>query len=164
MKKLFLITLILAFSSSSFLIYAQNDYSKGHFSVINEYGPFFGRGTIGFTGVFIAGYTLPNQKEMFGLGVGYEAGEEIGQGLPLFLNFRHIFYPEKSFTPIVNVAMGLRYSVPNSQERNQNFGYYVTVSSGFHAKLFSFSGGLFFKSYGITGFYTGLEIKCGYKL
>jgi hypothetical protein len=165
MKKSLLLSLfILVMAVSPVIVAAQTDNQTGRFSVINEYGPFFGQNTVGFTGTFVAGYTFPNQKEMLGLGVGYEVGGEIGQGLPVFFNFRHIFKPNRSFSPIVNVAAGIRYCVRHYYVLDQNVGYYLTISSGFQAKLFSFSGGLFFKSYGTSSFYTGLEIKCGYKL
>lgn len=165
MKKLVLLSLfVLVLAVSPVFVAAQTDSQAGRFSVINEYGPFFGKNTVGFTGTFVGGYTFSNQKEMLGLGVGYEVGGDIGQGLPVFLNFRHIFKPDRGFTPIVNVAAGIRYCVPNYYHLDQSIGYYLTISSGFQAKLFSFSGGLFFKSYGTNSFYTGLEIKCGYKL
>jgi hypothetical protein len=162
MKKIVLLTLLAVLTLTPALISAQND-NNGRFSVINEYGPFFGQNTIGFTGTFVAGYTLPNQQEMFGLGVGYEAGVDINQGIPMFLNFRHIFKPNKTFSPIVNVAIGTRYCIPNYYN-NSDWGYYMTVGSGFQANLFSLSGGLFFKSYGTSDFFIGLELKVGYKL
>jgi len=163
MKKLVLLSLLVVLTITPILVSAQNDNNKGRFSVINEYGPFFGKNTIGFAGTFITGYTLPNLQDMFGIGVGYEVGAEIEQGLPIFLNYRHIFNPSKPFTPIVNVAMGTRYCIP-SYGTESALGYYMTVGSGFQANLFSLSGGLFFKSYGTKDFYLGLEIKFGYKL
>jgi len=163
MKKLVLLSLFVVLTIAPILVSAQNDNNKGRFSVINEYGPFFGKNTIGFAGTFISGYTLPNLQDMIGLGVAYEAGTGIEQGLPIFINYRHIFNPTKPFTPIVNVAVGTRYCIP-SYGTESAMGYYMTVGSGFQANLFSLSGGLFFKSYGTKDFYIGLEIKFGYKL
>lgn len=160
-RNILLLMLLLATLIVSNTAIAQTNNESGRFTIINEYGPFFGRATIGFTGVFVLGYTFPNQKELFGLGVGYEAGTDIYTGIPIFLNFRHTFNPEKRFTPLVNVGLGLRYCMNYS---DQLMGYYATISSGFQSGLFSFTGGLYFKSFGVERFYSGIEIKCGYKL
>lgn len=173
MKKIsLLLLLLLGIVSIPNLSNAQTNNDSGRLSIISEYGPFFGRNTIGFTGIFVTGYTFPNQKEMLGLGLGYETAVDYGQGFPIFLNFRHTFRPDKLFTPFVNVAIGTRYRLADyyyyfdympTIYNETSFGYYMVISSGFQARKFTFNGGMFFKSVADDEFYVGLEIKCGYK-
>lgn len=171
-KKLLVLLVILSVVSTSTLTKAQTNFDSGRLSIISEYGPFFGRNTVGFTGTFVTGYTFPNQKEMLGLGLGYEVAYEYGNGFPIFLNFRHTFNPERVFTPFVNVAIGTRYRLADTDfhigyapyyNNHPTFGYYMVVSSGFQVRKFSFNGGMFFKSIADDEFFMGLEIKCGYK-
>jgi hypothetical protein len=172
-KHLLLLIVVFGVAATSSFTHAQTNNDSGRLSIISEYGPFFGRNTIGFTGIFVTGYTFPNQKEMLGLGLGYETAVDYGQGFPIFLNFRHTFSPEKDFTPFVNVSLGTRYKLADYRyyydislpylEEKPSFGYYMVVSSGFQARKFSFSGGMFFKSISNDDFFVGLEIKCGYK-
>ena len=171
-RNLLVLLVIFGVLSTTTITHAQTNNDAGRLSIISEYGPFFGRNTVGFTGTFVTGYTFPNQKEMLGLGLGYEAAYDYGNGFPIFLNFRHTFNPEKVFTPFVNVAIGTRYRLVNYNyylsslpyfEEKPTFGYYMVVSSGFQVRKFSFNGGMFFKSLANEEFYVGLEIKCGYK-
>ncbi len=164
MKKQIFITLMLIGMISIFSINSQaqsGDNNVGRLSVINEYGTFIGHNTVGFTGFFVVGYSTPSDKDMFGLGIAYDVGENLADGIPLFVNFRHSFHPERKFTPIVNMAMGVRLNLSDPVD---NFGLYATMASGFHAGIFSLTGGVFLKSIGTAKLFPGLEVKCGFRL
>ncbi|HNY62866.1 MAG TPA: hypothetical protein PLH70_08530 [Bacteroidales bacterium] len=161
MKKQIFITLILI-GITIFSINAQaQSTDKGRLSIINEYGPYFGRNTIGFTAVFVAGYSTPSDKDMFGLGVGYDVGVELTDGIPLFVNYRHSFHPDRAVSPIVNMAAGVRLNLSDPVNYS---GIYATMASGFQVGMFSLTGGLFLKSLGTTELFPGLEVKCGFRL
>ncbi len=164
MKKQIFITLMLIGMISIFSINSQaqsGDNNVGRLSVINEYGPFFGHNTVGFTGVFVVGYSTPSDKDMFGLGIAYDVGTNLTDGIPLFVNYRHAFYPDRKVSPIVNMAMGVRLNLSDPVD---NFGLYATMASGFHAGIFSLTGGVFLKSIGTAKLFPGLEVKCGFRL
>jgi len=164
MKKQIFITLMLIGMISIFSINSQaqsGDNNVGRLSVINEYGTFFGHNTVGFTGVFVVGYSTPSDKDMFGLGIAYDVGTNLTDGIPLFVNYRHAFYPDRKVSPIVNMAMGVRLNLSDPVDA---FGLYSTMASGFQSGIFSLTGGIFLKSLGTRELYPGLEVKCGFRL
>jgi hypothetical protein len=164
MKKQIFITLMLIGMISIFSINSQaqsGDNNVGRLSVINEYGTFIGHNTVGFTGVFVVGYSTPSDKDMFGLGIAYDVGTNLTDGIPLFVNYRHAFYPDRKVSPIVNMAMGVRLNLSDPVDA---FGLYSTMASGFQSGIFSLTGGIFLKSLGTRELYPGLEVKCGFRL
>jgi len=56
--------------------------------------------------------------------------------MPVFVNYRFYFKPEKSFSPHVNVAVG--GLIP----REEYMGLYSSITMGFRAGKFSFSSGI----------------------
>ena len=159
-KQIFITTILIGIIIFSINVQAQST-DNGRLSVINEYGTFFGKNTIGFTGVFVVGYTTPSEKDMFGVGLGYDVGDNLYDGIPLFMNYRHSFYPERKVSPILNMAAGVRL---NLSEPADQIGLYATMASGFQAGIFSLTGGLFLKTHGTKDLYPGLEVKCGFRL
>lgn len=182
MKKRFLI-LIIALLCSGFTVSAQSDNIEINYRFINEYGAFFGGGSdqtiTGFTGVFINGVDI-NKTNFFGIGLGYESDAFASQSIPVFLNFRHIFPSSKVLKPLVNIAIGTRFSFWSEDQiigydpfylypiygdpiQKYAIGIYSTVATGFNVHAFSFTSGLFFKSVG-PKFFAGIEVKCGFSL
>ena len=164
MKKQIFITSILIGILTIFSIKTQaqsHDNNAGSFSMINEYGTFFGRNTVGITGVFVVGYSTPSDKDMFGVGVAYDLGGHLADGIPVFVNYRHSFHPDRKFSPIVNVAAGVRLNLFND---NDPYGLYATAASGFQTGVFSFTGGFCLRSLGTKDWFPGFEIKCGFRL
>lgn len=141
------------------------------YAFITEYGPFMG-GTAGFTGIFVNGIRIKTQN-VVGIGVGYEYDTDDIQSIPLFANFRHYFPSKRTLKPLVNVAIGTRFSFGDRYYGNyygsyrvqmREFGLYSTIAAGFKVKVFSFTSGFFFKSYGTDKFFGGVEIKAGITL
>ena len=179
MKKIIsIITLLLVLSSSS--LFSQENKDKITYSFINEYGLFFGggvnEGTIGLTSVFVNGIKC-NDINFYGIGIGYESDLFSGQSIPMFFNYRHFFPSNKKLKPLINVALGARFSywtesniildyygniIYEDIQRNA-FGFYSTVAAGFNVNAFSFTSGLFLKSVQ-EHFIAGFEVKAGFTL
>lgn len=180
MKKIIsIITLLLVLSSSS--LFSQENKDKITYSFINEYGLFFGggvnEGTIGLTSVFVNGIKC-NDINFYGIGIGYESDLFSGQSIPMFFNYRHFFHSDRKLKPLINVALGVRFSYwsearivgydyfgyPIYENFQQNaFGFYSTVAAGFNVNAFSFTSGLFLKSVQ-EHFIAGFEVKAGFTL
>ena len=84
-----------------------------------------------------------NKQHHLGLGFGIggcfyrsQFGESFGY-MPIFLNYRLYFKPEKKFSPHVNVALG-------GITLEEGYGVYSSITMGFRAGKFSFSSGLSF--------------------
>lgn len=176
---LFFVTLL------SVNVTAQRDQkSPITYTFINEYGFYLGgysgQPTPGLTGVFINGVKFNNGQDVLGIGIGYESDELADQSIPVFLNFRHIFPSNVKLKPVVNFAIGTRFSyweedqiigydpvylypIYGSPIQKSAFGIYSTIAAGFNVNAFSFTSGFFFKSVG-KKFYGGIEVKCGFTL
>jgi len=166
-----------------FTVSAQKEKENISYSFINEYGFFIGGSSLssvsGLSGVFVNGLNF-NDKNYIGLGLGYEMDDLSHQSIPVYLNFRHVFPSAKILKPLVNFAIGTRFSywsenqiigydpyyftpIYGDEIQKSAFGIYSTVAAGFTVNSFSFTSGLFFKSVGKT-YYSGIEVKCGFKL
>jgi hypothetical protein len=153
------------------------------YSFINEYGFFFGGSSIastaGLSGVFINGVSI-NDQNFIGIGLGYETDDLSYQSIPIFLNFRHVFPSAKILKPLVNFAFGTRFSywsespiigydpiyynpIYGDEVQKHAFGIYSTVAAGFNVNAFSFTSGLFFRTVG-KNYFSGIEVKCGFKM
>ena len=156
---------------------------KISYNFINEYG-FIASKNVGFTSVFVNGIKIKN-SDAIGIGIGYGINTASYQEVPLFLNYRHYFNRGRKLIPHINVAIGtaIKFWDEDVRERvpvfiNGNidhyewqyktnhlygFGLYSTVASGFSVKAFSFSAGLFFRTFPREkDFNAGVEVKVGY--
>jgi len=184
MKKIKTLVILLLLSVITTSIFAQNQTTpKFTYAFINEYGFYFGGMSAnsgpGFAGIFVNGVKFNNGQDLIGIGLGYEVDGTVDESIPIFINYRHIFPTNVKVKPIVNFALGTRFSswtessiigydinlVPiySPSVSKSAFGIYSTIAAGFQANAFSLSSGFFFKSVG-SKFYSGIEIKCGFTL
>lgn len=159
-----------------------NEQKKISYNFINEYGFFIGK-HVGFTSVFVNGIKIKN-SDAIGIGIGYGLNSGNFQELPIFLNYRHYFNQGKKLVPLINIGIGtslhfwddyLHYYDPSGyyQEASDHqfgVGLYSTIASGFTVKAFSFTAGLFFRTFPPhlnsqsykSDFSGGIEVKVGY--
>jgi len=82
-----------------------------------------------------------NKQHNFGLGTGigvnFSTNYSAVSYMPVFVNYRLYFKPEKSFSPHVNIAVGGLIT-------RDGYGGYSSITMGFRAGKFSFSSGLSF--------------------
>jgi len=141
------------------------------YSNITEAG-FFAAGPWGMCleATTVHGFSL-NKQHHFGLGFGIGTCimfEDPGMGeggayMPIFANYRHYFYPKKTFSPHVNASLGGLIT------GNGN-GMYSALAMGIKAGHFSLSSGLSFMmmiqpdGWGEhEAYFTwGLVLKCGF--
>ena len=95
-----------------------------------------------FEAVTVHGFAL-NKKHHFGFGIGIGGNyhtqyyDGVAAHMPLFLNYRLYFKPEKTFSPHFNTALG-------GVILKDGVGAYSSITMGFRAGKFSFSSGLSF--------------------
>jgi hypothetical protein len=125
--------------------------------------------------------TDPYQTKYFDYPYYYNTVEN-AQHIPVFVNFRHYFPGKKAFKPLVNVAIGTRISFWKESYWNWCYidepwnhspyycgepkqrvvaGLYATAAAGFKVKTFSFTSGLFVKSWNAK-YFGGFEMKVGF--
>lgn len=176
MKKIIILTIGLFFLTLHGLK-AQEDQPLNHrYRFFYEYGTFIGStydsGDLGFSCVLVNGLQIKN-AHFFGLGLGYENGFfTIGRGIPMFLDYRHIFdrgHPVKMF---INTAMGMRvafwdqnryyfYGYDSEQVSDTGLGSHLSLGAGLIYHAFSFSSSFFHRTR--PGDYLiGFELKVGY--
>jgi len=171
------IFVLAAFLSASFFLSAQEQEKKekNRYSNLTEVGVF----AASFRGVSIEattahGVSFNEKQHHFGLGIGiglnfsrenqqsyYVRTETIY--MPIFLNYRYYFKPNRMFSPHVNAAIG-GLAVENGA------GFYSAVTMGFKAGVFSFSSGLSFMPFYKTEEYAetirynsfGVTLKVGF--
>ena len=170
---------------------AQEDQSlKPKYRFFNEYGFFAGssmdEGEFGITGIFVNGVQI-DKVHYVGFGMGYESGVTIGQGIPLFLNYRYFFDKGRRIKPYMHLSMGTRFSFWDEEryyEEEDEFGFtyirygepiqrsgmgvYSSIGVGFTSHAFSLSTSIFYRSrycktIDYQGF-AGVEIKAGFTL
>jgi len=104
---------------------------------------------IAFEATTAHGFSIDKTHHLgLGIGIGTSMGVTTYEGynsssartswaayMPVFLNYRFYFKPEKSFSPHVNVAVG--GLIPK-----EGFGIYSSITMGFRAGKFSFSSGI----------------------
>jgi hypothetical protein len=154
---------------------------KISYNMINEYGFFLG-GTCGFNGIFVNSIKFNRTNDLLGIGVGYSIDTDNGQGIPLFLNYRHYFDRPRAVKPLINIAAGTTFNFWNDYYwyddpyyvgndviygepvKGHGFGLYATIASGFKVKAFSFTAGFFLRTspYYYNNFNGGIDVKVGY--
>lgn len=171
---------------------AQEDQSLNpKYRFFNEYGFFAGSakgtGEIGITGVFVNGVQI-DKVHFVGLGMGYESGVSIGQGIPLFLNYRYFFDKGRRIKPYMHLSMGTRFAFWEEErfsEEVDEFGFtyyqygepiqrsgmgiHSSVGVGFTSHAFSLSTSIFYRSrpgenLKGTQSFIGIEVKAGFTL
>jgi len=172
MKKLFIIIFII----TPTLIFGQEITTIGEnsgkekkisYSFINEYG--FSIGSFfhsefcaEITGIFVNGIRFNKTQDEIGIGIGYEYYHSAKQFFPFFLNYRHYFPSKKNVKPLVNIGIGARFYVLPPYKYCST-GLYNTIAAGFKVKAFSFTSGIFIKSWFIDyNYLIGGEIKAGF--
>jgi hypothetical protein len=127
-------------------------------------------------GIWVNGISLNKKQDMIGIGVGCELFYLVlGRAYPIFVNYRHYFPSKRSLKPLINIALGTRLSFwseyddwgpPIGIEEFPKLrclaGLYSTIAGGFRVHNFSFSSGVFIKSWNNKSFLGGVEIKVGY--
>jgi hypothetical protein len=123
---------------------SAQENEKIRYSNITEFGFL----TTSIKGVCLEATTVHgisiNKAHHLGLGFGIGGcfysdayfGEIFGY-MPIFLNYRLYFKPDKTFSPHVNVALG-------GLTLEEGYGLYSSLTMGFRAGKFSFSSGLSF--------------------
>ena len=157
---------------------------KISYNMINEYGFFLG-GTFGVNGVFVNSIKFNRTNDLLGIGVGYSLDSDNGQGVPIFLNYRHYFDRPRALKPLINIAAGTTFNFWNDYyygcwdcddeivllddyqgytRSGHGFGLYATIASGFRVKAFSFTAGFFLRTnpYYNNSFSGGIDVKVGY--
>jgi len=139
-----LISLLLFFFISVALFAQENETkSKIKYSNITEFG-FLTTSPQGFSFEATTAHGFSIKKiHHFGLGMGIGVNllftkDNVGTAyMPLFLNYRFYFNPNKSFSPHLNVSLGA--AIPQD-----GGGVYSSATMGFKAGKFSFSSGVSF--------------------
>ena len=174
------------FLLASVSLFSQENETKEtlRYSNITEFG-FFTTSprSVGFESTTVNGFSI-NQQHCLGMGLGF--GYILGISddyfffhMPMFINYRLYFKPEKSFSPHLNAAIGGTMITDGG-------GIYSAVTVGFRAGKFSFSSGISFMAieekvnesisiygdYGWIGYETktvkkwfyplGISLKCGF--
>ncbi len=152
---------------------------KISYNMINEYGFFVG-GILGVNGTFVNSIKFNRTNDLLGIGVGYSIDSDNGQGIPMFLNYRHYFDRPRALKPLINIAVGTTFNFWSRDYwldetyygdygyyepvRGHGFGLYSTISSGFKVKAFSFTAGFFLRTSPIynNAFNGGIDVKVGY--
>jgi len=132
------------FLSASVSLFAQSNETKETiaYSNITEFGYFAtSPRSFGFEATTVNGFSI-HQQHCLGLGLGFGYILAFSEDyflfhMPLFVNYRLYFKPEKSFSPHLNVALG------GTMVENGG-GLYSAFTMGFKSKKFSFSSGFSF--------------------
>ena len=82
---------------------------KISYNMINEYGFFVG-GVLGVNGTFVNSIKFNRTNDLLGIGVGYSIDSDNGQGIPMFLNYRHYFDRPRALKPLINIAVGTTFN------------------------------------------------------
>ncbi|MCL2245756.1 MAG: hypothetical protein FWC10_01400 [Lentimicrobiaceae bacterium] len=136
-------SLLMIFASVSLFAQESESQNSISYSNVTEFGVIAASPkSVFFEATTAHGFAL-NKQHHFGFGVGiggnfhsdYRTGVEAH--MPLFLNYRFYFKPDKRFSPHVNVALG-------GAILKDGGGLYSSVTMGFRAGKFSFSSGLSF--------------------
>ena len=143
--------------AASVSLSAQETKENIAYSNITEFGFF----TTSPKGIAIEATTVQGFSidKIHHLGLGFGIGGCIYSGfggayMPLFMNYRLYFKPEKSFSPHVNAALGGLITVDGG-------GVYSALTMGFISGNFSFSSGVSLMLFdGDLPF--GITIKCGF--
>jgi len=174
---------LVAFMFASVLSFAQNNESQESikYSNITEFGFFTASPrSFSFEATTVQGFSFDKQH-CIGLGIGigtntcvsYQYGDATTY-MPVFVNYRFYFKPDRKRSPHFNVALG-------GVVIDEGGGFYSALTSGFRAGKFSFSSGLSFMAvlrHEVGGYYEwggyhefdtydwhfpfGIVLKCGF--
>lgn len=136
------ITFVCSFFTSATLL-AQEEETKSNirYSNITEFG-FFATSpkSVFAEGTTVHGISIRNQHQI-GLGVGFGGGayfqssyDRATSYMPVFVNYRLRFLPDKKLSPHINIAVGGLMTTYGE-------GIYSSLTVGFRAGHFSFSSG-----------------------
>jgi len=163
---IFMIAPVLSFGQNT--ITNSENLPKISYNFINEYGMYAGH-DLGGVAVFVNGVCFNKTQNIIGIGVGCEYGIASGLSLPIFVNYRHYFPKREKIQPLVNVAVGTRLTSWYGTGPWYS-AFYSVVAAGFRQKAFSFTSGLYVKSWAWNkynnnnDFFGGVELKLGYTL
>jgi len=135
-------TFVLAVLLSATVTLSAQENEKIKYSNITEFG-FVTTSPMGvsFEATTVQGFALEKQHHVgLGLGIGGSFYDTYRYGtayMPVFVNYRLYFKPEKTFSPQVNTALGGLITEDGG-------GFYSSITMGFRAGKFSFSSGLSF--------------------
>ena len=137
----------------------KNDSTRISYSNITEFGDVNMRviSDIGFSleVTSVHGFSIDKKHHIgLGMGIGFDFFS-LGAYSPVFLNYRHCFTPDKTFSPHINVAFG------GAMLGYDYLGMYSSITAGFIAGKFSFSSGFSLILYEDV-FVHGAVIKCGF--
>ena len=156
-------------SSTSLFSQENGSQEKFKYSNITEFGFItINPQSFAFEATTVQGFSI-NKKHHLGLGLGIGMNLKYGYYMPIFVNYRFYFHPERTFTPHVNYALG-------GILMEESGGIYNTLTMGFKAGAFSFDSGLSwmmvtYRDYPIGHSYRGdwnaefpfgIVLKCGF--
>lgn len=144
---------------------ANEKEKKVSYAFIAEHGMYLGF-NIAYTDVFVNGICFNKTQNIIGIGVGAEFDVIDRLSIPIYVNYRCYFPSKTNIKPLINIAVGTRLTSQYSYSecivnRTWKPDFYSTIASGFRIKGFSFTSGLFVKSFK-NNFFGGIEIKLGY--
>ena len=150
--------ILILFLVVSFSLSAQEQEKKERiikYSIITEAGIVSANPKeISVDATVVNGFSI-NKQHLIGLGIGYGTG--FGDGfrsisynssysytmsyyadyIPIFVNYRLYFKPDKKFSPHINVSVG-------GIATEETGGVYSSIAMGFRSEKFSFSSGVSF--------------------
>jgi len=134
---------VLAVLLSATVTLSAQENERIKYSNITEFG-FLTTSPMGvaFEGTTVNGFSMDKYHHIgLGIGMGYSHHTSYRYDgtayMPMFVNYRLYFKPEKSFSPHVNAALG-------GVMAEDGGGIYSSITMGFRAGKFSFSSGLSF--------------------
>jgi len=135
---------LIAFLAVSVSAFAQDNETKENikYSNITEFGFFTASPrSFAFEGTMVHGVSIDKQHHLgLGIGIGWNNCHSYRYStahMPMFVNYRYYFSPNKKFSPHFNVALG-------GVAVGDGGGIYSALTAGFRAGKFSFSSGLSF--------------------
>ena len=148
MKPKIFFSLIFFFASAT--LFAQEKETKQNitYSSITEFGvASLSPQCYSFEASVAQGFAL-NKKHHFGIGIGIgeimridnSIEDNISISMPVFLNYRHYFKPDKTFSPHVNASLG------GIMLKNGG-GIYSVIATGFRVGKFTLSSGISFLAF-----------------
>ena len=127
---------------ASVTLFAQENETQNNirYSNITEFG-FFATSpkSVFAEGTTVHGISINNQHNI-GIGIGFGGGAYFSNNematsyMPMFLNYRLHFLPDKKLSPHINIALG-------GLMTTEGGGMYTSLTAGFRAGHFSFSSG-----------------------
>jgi hypothetical protein len=163
---IFILAQFLSFAQEANVSVKNSEKEKKiSYSFLTEHGFYYGLypfyGDMGFTSVFVNSIRLNKTQDEIGVGVGFEYSFASGMNIPIYANYRHYFSDKNKLQPFLNLTAGMRLCFWGFEPPIEP-GFYSIVSGGFRIKGFSFSSGIYAKSYDNIFFLPGIEIRLGY--